>query len=67
MEQSIVDFIQDDVGDWVAELSCGHARHVRHNPPWVNRLWVVSDEGRKAKLGEPLVCKKCKERQDEFK
>jgi len=64
MAQTIVGFFQDDVGDWVAELSCGHVRHMRHNPPWLDRPWVVSDEGRKAKLGEPLACNKCRERRD---
>ena len=59
MRRDIVNFNQDDVGDWVAELSCGHAQHVRHNPPWIERPWVTSDEGRKAKLGESLDCGKC--------
>src|ERR1700730_9662984 len=27
-------FMPDETLDWVAELECGHQRHVRHNPPW---------------------------------
>lgn len=52
-------FNQDDCGDWVAELSCGHARHVRHNPPWQNRAWVITDEGRQKMIGALLECVLC--------
>ena len=38
--------------DWVAELECGHNQHVRHNPPWTNRPWVVTPEGRARVLGQ---------------
>ena len=61
MKKSIVNFNQDNEGHWVAELECGHAQHVRHNPPWTNRPWVVSAEGRESKLGEFLECKFCEE------
>jgi len=37
----------------------GHTQHVRHNPPWQLRPWVVTDEGRLSKLGYELHCKKC--------
>lgn len=33
MSQPIVGYPGDEVDDWVAELECGHNRHVRHNPP----------------------------------
>jgi hypothetical protein len=59
---NIVAFHQDDVGDWVADLECGHTQHVRHNPPWTVRLWVVTPEGRAARIGTPLRCAKCKEK-----
>ena len=67
MNRAIINFNQDDVGDWVAELSCGHARHVRHNPPWVNHPWVVSEQGRSEKLGEYIDCNKCKENNNDEK
>jgi len=43
----------------VAELDCGHFQHVRHNPPWTNRPWVKTPEGRAAMLDFELNCKKC--------
>ncbi|HEY3517914.1 MAG TPA: DUF3565 domain-containing protein [Gammaproteobacteria bacterium] len=55
----IVGFHVDDSGDWVAQLECGHNQHVRHNPPWVSRPWVVSPEGRAAMIGQMLQCPKC--------
>jgi Protein of unknown function (DUF3565) len=59
MDRCIVGFHQDGEGHWVAELDCGHNQHVRHDPPWMNRAWVVSPEGRAGRLGAVLVCKKC--------
>jgi hypothetical protein len=58
-EQAIVGFHQDAARDWVAELACGHQQHVRHDPPWTQRPWVVSEAGRTATLGRLLVCRKC--------
>lgn len=57
--QAIVGYHQDDEGDWVAELACGHNQHVRHNPPWFNRPWTTSNAGREAMLGQQLGCRKC--------
>jgi len=45
----------------VADLACGHTQHVRHDPPWQNRAWVTSAEGRKAFVGAFLECKACTE------
>ncbi|NHI00523.1 MULTISPECIES: DUF3565 domain-containing protein [Oceanimonas] len=59
MQQPITGYHQDDEGHWVAELACGHNQHVRHQPPFINRPWVVSAAGRTAKLGILLDCKKC--------
>lgn len=61
MEQRIVGFHQDIENHWVAELECGHFQHVRHNPPWMNRPWVVTAEGRATMLDSQLHCKKCDE------
>ncbi|MDX1637048.1 MAG: DUF3565 domain-containing protein [Balneolaceae bacterium] len=47
MEQAISGFHKDDQGDWVAELECGHYQHVRHDPPWQLRPWVVTPQGRR--------------------
>ena len=62
MQQAIIGFHLDEENDWVADLACGHAQHVRHNPPWQNRPWVMTEEGRKEKLGVMLECKKCDEK-----
>jgi RNA polymerase sigma factor (sigma-70 family) len=61
MERVIVGFDQDEVGDWRAILACGHRQHVRHNPPLVNRSWVLTEEGRSRFLGVALDCKACDE------
>jgi hypothetical protein len=61
VKQKIVNFHQDEVGDWVADLECGHTQHVRHDPPWQERQWVISSEGRQSRLGFELECKKCEE------
>jgi hypothetical protein len=61
MQRCIVGFHQDEHGDWVAELECGHGQHVRHKPPWILRPWVITDAGRQTKLGTALECKRCDE------
>ena len=61
MQQAIVGFHLDKENHWVAELTCGHGQHVRHDPPWQNRPWVLTEQGRREKLGEMLECKKCEE------
>jgi len=59
MQQKIIDYHQDEEEDWVARLACGHFQHVRHKPPFINRPWVTSIEGRRSMLGHQLACKKC--------
>jgi hypothetical protein len=58
-DRRIIGFHQDAEGHWVAELDCGHNQHVRHDPPWMNRPWVVTPEGRAGRLGVTLNCVKC--------
>ena len=59
LKRAIVGYHLDELGDWVAELNCGHTQHVRHNPPWVSRPWVVTEVGRQSMLGYELQCKEC--------
>ncbi len=59
MERRITGFHTDEEGHWVAELDCGHTVHMRHDPPWQNRPWVLTQGGRDAMLGVVLDCKKC--------
>ncbi len=61
MNRKITGFHTDEDGHWVAELECGHSQHVRHNPPWINRPWVTTAEGRAKALGAELNCRKCDE------
>jgi hypothetical protein len=61
MNQKIVGFHKDFENHWVAEMECGHGQHVRHDPPWTERPWVVSEEGRQSRLGHELNCVRCNE------
>jgi Protein of unknown function (DUF3565) len=61
VNRKIICFHQDEVGDWVADLECGHGQHVRHQPPFFLRPWVLTPEGRRSRLGVVLNCKKCEE------
>ena len=65
IKRKIASFHQDEVGDWVAVLSCGHQRHVRHNPPWTNHPWVVTPAGRQRFIGVEIECKACREEQSQ--
>ena len=64
MDRAIIDFEQDDVGEWVAVLACGHRQHVRHRPPWQERVWVLTADGRQERVGTPLGCRVCDEEAD---
>lgn len=59
MQQPITGFHLDDEGHWVAELACGHNQHTRHDPPWQNRPWTQTAEGRAGVIGQRLNCVKC--------
>ena len=61
MKRKIIGYRLDDQNDWRAELECGHFQHVRHKPPLVRREWVLTEIGRKSRLGLELECKKCDE------
>jgi hypothetical protein len=61
MKQAIIGFHLDDQGDWVADLACGHGQHVRHQPPFTSRPWVLTEDGRNWHIGQLLNCLKCEE------
>jgi hypothetical protein len=59
MQRRVVSFTQDEERHWVARLDCGHSQHVRHDPPWTVREWVLRDEERTARIGSAMECKRC--------
>lgn len=59
MLRPITGYHTDADGDPVAELSCGHGQHVRHQPPMTLRPWVLTEEGRASMLGTSLGCVRC--------
>jgi tellurite methyltransferase len=63
MQRAMLGFHQDAEGHWVAELDCGHWQHVRHQPPFTLRPWVLTSEGRDARLGQFLECAPCDRRE----
>ena len=59
MKRTVVGFHLDEAGDWVADLSCRHGQHVRHRPPFQQRPWVLTEEGRRSRLGAEVECPLC--------
>jgi hypothetical protein len=59
MTQGIIGDDQDDAQQWVAILACGHRQHLRHQPPWSKRPWVMTAKGRESHLGAMLDCPRC--------
>ncbi len=57
--REMIGFRQDDEGHWVAELECGHSQHIRHQPPWQVRPWVLTTEGRAKYIGVAVPCRLC--------
>jgi hypothetical protein len=59
VKRQITAFHQDEVGDWVAVLACGHSRHMRHHPPWEVRPWILTPEGRQRHIACEVDCTMC--------
>ena len=59
MKRAIAGFHADAGGNWVAELSCWHNQHVRHQPPFRQRPWVLEPAGRAARVGSLIDCPLC--------
>ncbi|MDQ3518212.1 MAG: DUF3565 domain-containing protein [Gemmatimonadota bacterium] len=55
----ITGFHTDAEMHWVADLECGHTQHVRHDPPWQERPWVLTLRGRQKFTGSSLLCVLC--------
>jgi hypothetical protein len=65
VEREIVGFHDDGRGGWVAELACGHQRHVRHDPPFRLAPWILDEEGRRGRIGQTIDCGRCDQEGDE--
>jgi hypothetical protein len=65
MRRAVIGFEQDDERHWVARLECGHGVHVRHDPPWMVREWVMTEAGRAARIGSAMECKRCESGDDQ--
>jgi len=61
MRRAIIGFHKDEENHWVAELECGHGQHVRHDPPWTVREWVMTEARRASRIGIELECRRCDE------
>lgn len=59
MNRPISAFHLDAESHWVAEPSCGHDQHVRHDPPFTERPWVLTPESRASQLGATRDCVRC--------
>jgi tellurite resistance-related uncharacterized protein len=59
MQRAMTGFHRDSEEHWVAELACGHAQHVRHQPPFFLRPWVLTEDGRAGRIGQTLDCVSC--------
>ncbi len=59
VQREITGFRSDEFGDWVADLACHHAQHVRHRPPLFERPWVQTATGRAEHIGTKLDCPLC--------
>jgi len=55
----VLGFHQDEDGHWVVDLSCGHTQHLRHQPPWQSRPWVLDPSRRQQRIGQPFACGWC--------
>ena len=59
MHRVIAGFHQDEVGAWVAELSCLHDQHIHHQPPFWDAPWVLDDAERSQRCGTLIDCSLC--------
>jgi len=59
MQRTITGFFKNDRDHWTARLDCGHTRTIRHNPPWVNRRWVLREASCRQRIGSAINCKAC--------
>ncbi|MBX8502282.1 DUF3565 domain-containing protein [Pseudomonas cichorii] len=61
---TVIDFRQDEDDHWIVVLSCGHTQHLRHQPPWQSRAWVLDPQQRQQKIGQGFRCGWCAKSSD---
>ncbi len=59
VQRAMTGFRRDELGDWVADLSCLHSRHIRHRPPFSEAAWIEDDAARADRIGQLLDCPLC--------
>jgi tellurite resistance-related uncharacterized protein len=59
VQRTIVGFVADDVGDWVALLDCHHRQHARHRSPFRSAPWVEEAAERDRHIGTTMSCPLC--------
>ena len=57
MKTIFTGFHQDKNKEWVVDLSFGHSKHFRHNPPLQIREWVTSPQVRNTYIVFKLECR----------
>ena len=59
VHRAMTGFRRDDDGAWVAQLSCLHSQHIRHQPPFWEAAWIEDDGARAERVGQSLDCPLC--------
>ncbi|MCA9777674.1 MAG: DUF3565 domain-containing protein [Candidatus Eremiobacteraeota bacterium] len=62
MQRTILQFEQDEDGEWRVILDCGHKRHLRHEPPRESRPELSDPLARRAAVGKAIECGRCRQR-----
>lgn len=62
MKRTILAFEQDDDKEWRVILSCGHKRHLRHDPPRERRPQLHDPQTRDQAIGGLIECGRCAQR-----
>ena len=59
--RTMLSFSRD--GDaWIAQLDCGHRRHIQHRPPLSSYPWVDDPNSRATHVGQSIECGRCLQR-----
>lgn len=62
IERKILSIEEETNEEFVASLSCGHKRHLRHDPPRETRPRLLDSQEREAIIGTQIDCGRCLQR-----